>query len=310
MWDTGAMPLSETGILARIRARLPGGAELTDDCGEIPSIPSGERLLVTTDVMEEGRHFRREWHPPRLLGRKLLTVNLSDLDASGGRPLGFTLALALPPDLEESWLWELLEGVAEAARESGIPVLGGDTVGRPQGIGLGLTAFGAARRWLRRDGAQAGDRIFVDQPLGASLRGLRALESGQRWDESCPDPDLAAHLDPSPRLGLGIRLAALPEVHACIDLSDGLSKDLAALAEASSCSIRLHPGLHPDEIRGGEDYARCFATSMSQEDIEKILAFPLREVGRAEAWSDAPLLGHMNGLSLPQPDLSFDHFRR
>jgi thiamine-monophosphate kinase len=300
------MQLSETGILARIRARLPGGAELTDDCGEIPRASLAERLLVSTDVLEEGRHFQRAWHPPKLLGRKLLTVNLSDLDASGARPLGFTLTLALPPDLEEAWLWDLLEGVAEAAEQSGIPVLGGDTVGRPQGIGLGLTVFGAAQRWLRRDGAKPGDRIFVDQPLGASLRGLRALESGRRWDGNHPDPDLAAHLDPSPRLGLGVRLAAIPEVHACIDLSDGLSKDLAALGQASGCSVRLQPDLQPDEIRGGEDYARCFATSLTREDLEGLLALPMREVGQVETWSGAALLAEP---SLPCPDLSFDHFR-
>lgn len=299
------MPLSEKGILARIRACLPGGAELTDDCGEIPRIQPDQRLLVSTDLLEEGRHFHREWHPARLLGRKLLTVNLSDLDASGAAPLGFTLTLALPPDLPEVWLWELLEGLASAARESAIPVLGGDTVGRAQGVGLGLTAFGAARRWLRRDGVRPGDRIFVDQPLGASLRGLRALESGLRWDSERPDPDLSAHLDPAPNLGLGVRLADLSQVHACIDLSDGLSKDLAALAEASGCSIRLGLDLLPDEIQGGEDYARCFAASVDQDELERRLGLALREVGRAEVWSGAPLLGP----GAPQPDLSFDHFR-
>ena len=306
MWDTASMPLSETGILARIRARLPGGAALTDDCGAIPQPAAGEQLLVTTDVLEEGRHFRKDWHPPRLLGRKLLTVNLSDLDASGAAPLGFLLTLALPPDLEEGWLWELLEGLAETAESAGIPVLGGDTVGRPQGIGLGMTAFGSAGRWLRRDGAEPGDRLFVDQPLGASLRGLRALDAGQRWDPRHPDADLAAHLDPSPRLGLGVRLAGIPEVHACMDLSDGLSKDLAALGAACSHSIRLAPDLQPDEIRGGEDFARCFATSLPQKQIEDRLGLPLREVGRVEPWNGSPLLGIASNL--PQPDLSFDHF--
>jgi len=303
------MPLSERGILARIRACLPGGGELTDDCGEIPRVLPDERLLVSTDVLEEGRHFCLAWHPPWLLGRKLLNVNLSDLDASGARPLGFTLTLALSSALSESWLWEFLDGLAEAAAETGIPALGGDTVGRPQGIGLGLTAFGAARRWLRRDGAKPGDRIFVDQPLGASLRGLRALEAGQRWHPDRPDPDLAAHLNPSPRLGLGVRLAAIPEVHACIDLSDGLSKDLATLGEASGCSIRLAPDLVPEEIQGGEDYARCFATSLPRKDLEGMLGLPLREVGRTEPWCGVPLLGANPGSDFPQPDLSFDHFR-
>jgi len=303
------MPLSEKGIIARIRARFPGGAELTDDCGEIPPPPPGERLLVSTDLMEEGHHFQFAWHPPRLLGRKLLTINLSDLDASGARPTGFTLTLALPPDLEETWLLEFLEGLAERAEECAVPLLGGDTVGRAEGIGLGITAFGSARRWLRRDGVQPGDRLWVDQPLGASLRGLRALQAGRRWDPGRPEPELAAHLDPHPRLGLGLRLAGIPDVHACIDLSDGLSKDLAALGEASGCTIRLAPSLAPDEIEGGEDYARCFAASLPRTELETLLGLPLREVGRAEAWTGLPLLQAGGDAARPQPDLSFDHFR-
>ena len=307
MWDTGMMPLSEYAILDRIRGSFPGGDALTDDCGALPQAAPGERLLVTTDVMEQGRHFQLAWHPPRLLGRKLLTVNLSDLDASGARPLGFTLTLALPPDCAEAWLWELLEGLAERAREAEIPVLGGDTVGRPEGIGLGLAAFGGARRWLRRDGVLPGDRIYVDQPLGSSLRGLAKLREGQRWDASHPDPELAAHLDPAPRIGLGPRLSAIPEVHACIDLSDGLSKDLAALGTASGCTIRLAPDLAAEEIEGGEDYARCFASSLERADLERLLGMPFREVGRAYAWSGSALLA-AEGLA-SQADLSFDHFR-
>ena len=243
--------LLESDIIARIRELFPGGGTLDDDCGVIPEPPSGHRLLVTTDLMEEGQHFKLEWHPPRLLGRKLLVVNLSDLDASGAIPLGFTLTLALGRDVDPDWMDGFLQGLAEAAMEFQVPVLGGDTVGRSRGLGLGITAFGSARRWLRRDGLQVGDQIYVDQPLGASLKGLRKLQGGSRWDPTVPDHELAAHLDPRPHLGLGVRLADIPEVHACIDLSDGLSKDLRMLAEASGLSIVLDPGLTPDEVAGG-----------------------------------------------------------
>jgi thiamine-monophosphate kinase len=215
----------ESTIIAWIREGFPGGGVLDDDCGALPEVPAGHRLLVTTDVMEEGQHFRRDWHPPELLGSKLLAVNLSDLDASGARPLGFTFTLALGKDLDASWIEGLLRGLAEAARRWQVPVIGGDTVGRPSGLGLGIAAFGAAQRWLRRDAVQIGDHIFLDQRPGASLRGLKKLQAGQRWDPVHPDTDLAAHLDPRPNLGLGLRLAEIPEVHGCIDLSDGLSKD-------------------------------------------------------------------------------------
>ena len=302
------MRLSETEIIERIRATFLGGASLTDDCGALPAPLPGETLLVTTDLMEEGQHFRLDWHPPELLGRKLLAVNLSDLDASGAVPLGFTLTLALGRELRPQWLEAFLDGLAQAARAAGIPILGGDTVGRAAGLGLGITAFGSARRWLRRDELRMGDRIFVDQPLGRSLRGLEKLRAGARWDPQAPDPDLAAHLDPRPNLGLGPRLGLIPEVHACMDISDGLSRDLATLARAARLSVALDPALAPDWITGGEDYARCFSSSLAQEELEKILDVKLFAVGVTLERVEAPLL-HYDGLSLrPMSDRSFDHF--
>ena len=302
--------LNESHLIARIRELFPGGEALTDDCGAIPAVAPGHHLLVTTDLMEEGQHFRLEWHPPRLLGRKLLVVNLSDLDASGAKPLGFTLTLALGVDLDPAWLEAFLQGLADAAREFGVPVLGGDTVGRPRGLGLGITAFGEARRWIRRDGVQVGDGVFLDQPVGASLRGLKKLQAGVRWNPANPDEDVALHLDPRPNLGLGPRLAEVPEVHACIDLSDGLSKDLRMLAEASGLSIILEPGLSPEELAGGEDYARCFTSSLPQDALESRLGMPFRRVGVAVTSDSSPLLIYdgMNLVSLQ--DQSFNHFER
>lgn len=299
------MALSELEILAFIRARFLGGEALTDDCGALPPCPSGQILLTTTDLMEEGVHFRREWHPPALLARKLLAVNLSDLDTSGAVPVGFTLTLALPKDLDWAWLETLLGALADAARERSLPVLGGDTVGRDAGVGLGMTAFGLATRWLKRDGLQPGDALFVDQPLGLSLRGLRKLEAG-----SCDltDPDLAAHLDPLPNLGLGPKLAAIPEIHACMDLSDGLSRDLRTMAHASGVSIEVDASLGEDAIRGGEDYARCFGSNLPKAELEARLGLPLTVVGRAIPEEAAPLFLYDGKTRVPMDDLSFDPF--
>ncbi|HTL97698.1 MAG TPA: AIR synthase related protein [Holophagaceae bacterium] len=299
------MPLSELEILAFIRARFPGGEALADDCGALPAPPRGQTLLATTDLMEEGVHFRRDWHPPALLARKLLTVNLSDLDASGAAPLGFLLTLALPGDLDAAWLEAFLGALAGAAKAADIPVLGGDTVGRREGIGLGMTAFGGAERWLRRDGLRAGDTLFVDQPLGASLRGLRKLQAGSR---DPADPDIAAHLDPRPHLGLGLKLAAIPEVRACMDLSDGLSRDLRSMAVASGLSVVVDAALGEDALRGGEDYARCFGSDLPRAELEARLGLPLQTVGRAIPKEDAPLFIYDGKSRRPLDDLSFDHF--
>jgi len=258
--------------------------------------------------MEAGQHFRLDWHPPALLGRKLLRVNLSDLDASGASPVGFTLTLALGRDLDPAWVEAFLAGLGEAARAAGVPVLGGDTVGRASGLGLGLTAFGAARRWLRRDTLEVGDHLYVDQALGLSLRGLRKLQAGARWNPLAPDPELSAHLDPCPNLGLGPRLADLPGVHACIDLSDGLSRDLRMVAAASGLTVALDPALTPDEVRGGEDYARCFSSALPQAELEARLGLGLTRVGTALERGEAPLLHYDEGAWRPVPDRSFDHF--
>ena len=304
------MRLSELEIIERIRATFPGGQELTDDCGAVPAPGPGRTQLVTTDLMESDQHFRLDWHPPELLGRKLLMVNLSDLDASGAVATGFTLTLALGRDLDPDWLERFLGGLAAASRETGVPVIGGDTVGRKAGLGLGLTAFGSAERWLRRDSMRAGDRIYADQPLGASLRGLRKLLAGQRWDPERPDPDLRAHLDPSPNLGLGPRLARIPEVHACIDLSDGLSRDLRNLAGASGLSVVLDPALDADSLQGGEDYARCFTAGLGREELQEALGTALVSIGYAVERAEGPLLHYDGGSLRPFPDQGFDHFAR
>jgi len=299
--------LSENDIIDLIRRRFPGGAALTDDCGRVPAHGSDEMLLATTDLMESGTHFSLEWHPAKMLGRKLMAVNISDLDASGARPLGFMLTLAAGRNVGAEFLQELLEGIAEAAHEYGAPVIGGDTVGRECGLGLGITAFGAAKRHLHRNGVLVNDCIYVDHLPGASARGLKKLQSGQRWDPKHPDADILAHLDPRPNIGLGVKLAAIPQVHACIDISDGLCKELRMLAEESGLSIVAGPNLEADELYGGEDYSRCFACAMPLEELQGITGHEFHFIARAVPKSAAPVLRYNGDSIAPLEDLSFRH---
>jgi len=301
------LTLSETSVIALAKRYLPGGSALTDDCGSIPAPKAGEMLLVTSDLMESGRHFRLDWHPPMMLGRKLLAVNLSDIDSSGARPLGFTLTLAIGRDVDSGALEQILEGLAKSASEYGIPVVGGDTVGRESGLGLGITAFGAAKRWLHRNGVLAGDSIYVDTMPGTSHRGLLKLLAGKRWDAASPDTDILAHLDPRPDIGLGVRLAEIPQVHACIDLSDGLSKDLRMLAEASNVSIVVEPNLSDDSLYGGEDYSRCFASTLTLESLRDLTDREFFLVARAIPKTNAPLLMYSENVLQPVEDRSFEH---
>ncbi|MCL1894854.1 MAG: thiamine-phosphate kinase [Holophagaceae bacterium] len=302
------MKPSESGIIEFIRQNFLGGEDLTDDCGIIPSPSSGETLLATSDIMESGQHFRLEWHPPKMLGRKLLAVNLSDLDASGARPLGFLLTIALGSDIDSEYLQQLLEGLATAARGYNIPIIGGDTVGRKSGLGLGITAFGVAKRRLHRCGVLEGDNIFVDTMPGASHTGLQKLVSGERWVPESPDHDILVHLDPRPEIGLGVKLAEIPQVHACIDLSDGLSKDLRMLAVASGLSIVIGHNLSDDALYGGEDYSRCFASSLDAESLQKLTGRKFHTIARAVPKTESPLLRYSDGNILPVDDKSFGHF--
>jgi thiamine-monophosphate kinase len=257
--------------------------------------------------MESGQHFRLEWHPPKMLGRKLLNVNLSDLDSSGARPLGFMLTLAVGKGVAPGLLEQVLEGIAEVAHEHSVPIIGGDTVGRETGLGLGATAFGAARRRLHRNGVQEGDNIYVDQIPGASSAGLNKLMSGRRWDSAAPDPDIFAHLDPRPDIGLGAMLAGFSQVHACIDISDGLCKDLRMMAEASGVSIVVATHLSDAALYGGEDYSRCFASPLSPEALQGLTGRAFHCVAEAVAKAGAPLLRDSGKGILPVEDRSFDH---
>ena len=280
---------------------------LTDDCGSIPLPQAGETLLATSDLMESGQHFRLDWHPPEMLGRKLLAVNLSDLDSSGARPLGFMLTLAVGKNIGPATLEPILEGIAEAANEYKVSIIGGDTIGRESGLGLGITAFGVASRWLHRNGVKEGDNIYVDNMPGASHRGLLKLMSGHRWNPASPDPDILAHLAPRPEIGLGVRLAGFPQVHACIDLSDGLSKDLRMLAEASGVGIVVDSNFTDDSLYGGEDYSRCFASPLSLEALQELTGRRFYLVARAIPKVGAPLLRYSGGGLQPVEDRSFDH---
>ena len=301
------MRLSETNIIAWIQKHFPGGMTLIDDCGSIPASRAGETLLATSDLMESGQHFRLDWHPPKMLGRKLLAVNLSDLDSSGARPLGFMLTLAVGKDIDPAALELILEGIVEAANEYRVSIIGGDTIGRKSGLGLGITAFGSASRWLHRNGVMEDDNIYVDNMPGASYRGLCKLISGQRWNHNSPDPDIQAHLDPRPAIGLGLKLAGFSQVHACIDLSDGLSKDLRMLAEASHVSIVVESNLTDDSLYGGEDYSRCFASPLGLESLQELTGRRFYLVAKAIPKVDMPLLRYSGSGFQPVEDRSFDH---
>lgn len=201
--------------------RAPFG--IGDDCAVVPS--TGQQMLITTDPVIYGQHFD-DAVPPRAVGAKLLKRNLSDIAAMGGRPVAAVLSLALAAETNVGWLREFYVGVAAAARQFRVKIVGGDVTQGPAGFfGAFLTLHGEAvgRRVVTRSGARSGDRIYVTGTLGGSL--------------------LGHHYRFTPRLAEGMWLARRDEVRAMMDVSDGLAKDLDALTPAG-----LAPAICADAV--------------------------------------------------------------
>lgn len=249
-----------------------GGAGIGDDALVLPAETfEGGRVVLTTDALEEGVHFRRGWQGWEELGPRLLAVNLSDLAAVGARPVGCLLAVSWPEDLGEEVARRVGAGLLAAEREHGCPLLGGDTDVGPSPLRLSLTAIGTCASPVLRSGGREGDLLFVSGPLGGAAAAVARLLAGR------PIPDVQPWTDalrrfrlPEPRLELGRRVAS--SAHALIDLSDGLRPDLERLALASRLSaevelrrVPVHPAAAEEPegldlaLQGGEDYELLIA---------------------------------------------------
>ncbi len=238
----------------------------------------GSAVLVTADHMAEGVHFTRRGTPPEAVGYKLAAMNASDIAAMGGVPACALLSLALTDDVDDEYLNRLSRGLKRGAGKFGFRLVGGDTTASRGGIFASLTLLGtpAGKKPLLRSGARPGDLLCVTGHLGASCAGLAALEGPSGSD--CPSVRTAVrrHLWPSPPLALGAALGKAALASAALDLSDGLSTDLARLCRESGtgCEVRadrvpVRPftvraaaalGLDPlsSALHGGEEYELLF----------------------------------------------------
>ena len=320
--------MNEFELIARYFARGPGLAAaddprirlgIGDDCALLAPV-DGREIAVSTDMLVAGRHFFDDADPASL-GWKTLAVNLSDLAAMGARPLGFTLALALP-GVDEAWLAAFARGMFECADAFGCRLIGGDTTRGP--LNLCVTIFGEVEpgRALRRDAARIGDDVWVSGTLGAAALALDRLTRGED-----PGPALRAALErPVPRVALGRALLGI--AHAAIDLSDGLAQDLGHVLAASSCGAELVVPALPSSgwlasldpprrlrmaLAGGDDYELCFtAPSASREAVERAAgAPPVTRVGSIVAGSGLRFVDARGAPTAPLPIdalRGFDHF--
>ena len=247
--DPGASPttlaeLGERGLIKRLRHRIPApGPDVLLGIGDDAAAVAwgGDTLLLTTDTLLEGVHFRRSTATLREIGAKAIAVNVSDIAAMGGEPCYALLALALPPSLAVADVDELYAGLLEMAQQHGVALVGGDTCTAPGGVVLSVTLVGrVAGEPLRRSGARPGDAILVTGTLGAAAAGLAVLERGP---DSVPpavaEAVVRSHRVPTPRVAESRVIRASGWATAMIDLSDGLATDLGHIAAESRVGARV-----------------------------------------------------------------------
>ena len=298
-----------------------------DDCALLAPAP-GMQLAVSTDMLVEGRHFLADVNP-QLLGHKALAVNLSDLAASGAKPLAFTLALSMPR-ADANWCQAFAEGLFALADQHECELIGGDTTQGP--LNICITVFGEvpAGQALLRRGAQPGDDIWVSGSLGDARHALDALLRQHALPPAVLSQARQRLEQPTPRVALGMALRGIAS--SCLDISDGLLGDLGHILEASGVGARIDANItrnllqarrHPMmaalaisridacTLAGGDDYELCFtAPSSAQAAVRDAAAqagVPVTCIGRIEAERGVRVMAP-GDQQLPLRFSSFDHF--
>lgn len=256
--------LGEFGLIDRLTRRLPQGPAVRlgpGDDAAVVAAPDG-RVVATTDLLVQGRHFRLDWSGPYDIGRKAAAQNLADVVAMGARPTALLVGFAAPPETPADWADALYDGLADECRAAGASVAGGDVVSAPR-ITLAITALGdlGGAAPLTRSGARPGDAVAVRGRLGYASAGLALLTEGRDG----PAELIAAHRRPEPPYEAGDEARAHGAT-ALLDVSDGLVQDLGHIADAGGVRIEIDSAavpvpeiLGPDGLRhaltGGEDHA-------------------------------------------------------
>ncbi len=229
--------LGEFGMIDRLirGRRQPAAVALGPGDDAAVVLAADGRVVVSTDMLVEGRHFRLDWSTPHDVGRKAIAQNAADIEAMGGRATAFVAGFGAPPETPIAQVGALAEGMWEEAGRIGAGIVGGDLVSSPQWV-LSLTVLGDldGRAPVLRSGAHPGSMIAVAGELGRSAAGYTLWHNGiDGFDDL-----RRRHLVPQPPYGQG-RAAAEAGAQAMIDVSDGLVGDLQHLAEASGVGIDL-----------------------------------------------------------------------
>jgi thiamine-monophosphate kinase len=282
--------IGEFEVIDRLTRGRPESADVAvgpGDDGAVVLAADG-RVVVSTDMLVEDRHFRLDWSTPHDVGRKAMAQNAADIEAMGGRVTAFVVGFGAPPDAPAAQVEALADGMWDEAARFGATIVGGDLVASRQWV-VSVTVLGdlAGRAPVLRSGARPGSRIAVAGQLGYSAAGYALWHSGiEQFDEF-----RQRHLVPQPPYGQG-RVAAEAGAQAMIDVSDGLVADLRHVAEASGVGIDLSTQaldadhgilLRAADVAGIDAWTWVFGGG---EDHALVAAFPgpipagWREIGR------------------------------
>ncbi len=241
--------VGEDALIALFTPRLPTtSAALVGPGDDAAVLALQGDLVVSSDVLVQDRHFRREWSTAADVGFRAAMQNLADIDAMGAVPIALQVTLAAPARTEVQWVLDFADGLREACEPYDVGVVGGDLSGGSE-ITVSVTAMGdtRGRRPVLRSGARVNNVVAVSAPLGAAMAGYHQLENGLTLDSESID----LFLRPRPRIGAGIE-ALEARATAMMDISDGLVTDLARLARASGVGIAIEESrvpVHPSVRR-------------------------------------------------------------
>jgi thiamine-monophosphate kinase len=320
--------LGEFGLIARISDRVGPGPGVEIGIGDDAAATrpcEGKWTLTASDMLVEGVHFDLSLCDPFSLGRKSLSVNLSDIAAMGGEPRHFLLSIAIPPYISVEFLDDFMRGMLGRAEEFGVSLIGGDTCSSKGGLVISLTIIGEQlpEMIIRRAGAMPGDIVFVTGYLGDSALGLDLLKKGDTGNIATKK-----HLDPFPRVREGIALAESGIPTSMIDISDGLLADLGHILECSGMGARIDLEKIPLSsfflekcrplsdrsyslaLAGGEDYELLFTAPHSGKNrigaISAHYGIPVTAIG--EITVDRVLTVIYGGAPYEISGRGFNHF--
>ena len=337
-----AVPFAEKALISQIRrmagqpdkpGRAGGGARATrsvltgigDDCAVLRLLPrrgQQQDTLVTIDFTLEGIHFRRDWHPAESVGHRCLARGLSDIAAMGGEPVAAFLSVALPRDLPQSWVGRFVRSLISLGENFGVTLAGGDTAESPDGILADIVVVGCVPRGkaVLRSGARPGDRIYVSGELGGSAAAVWQMRKKPK--RKLNPREYPRHFYPEPRIELGRVLREKGLASAMIDISDGLSTDLAHVCEESGVGAEIESELIPRAsvgkparevdlefaLHGGEDYELLFTAPARKRVPSRIAGVPITHIGHVTRERKIFLMNR-NQIGYELLPRGWEHFR-